>query len=168
MADSADEKEGRQMQTPTRTQLFLCALLFWACALVRGAGPRGLWAEGQAGLRAGRQWLHSAANSGLTLRVTALGGGLGADGDGLHIGALLRLNGHVVQELAPRPRRDGVLELPLPRGGGGLLEISVAALNGAACVTAAGSELRWLGDEAARDALALVVRLTPLAVPLCR
>jgi len=156
------------MQTPNRIQLLACALLFWASALGRYACPPRLTQPLDASLQQAWDALRSASAvaTGTTVRVATVGGAALSDPQGLRIGALARLNGHVVHELAPAPRRDGVLELLLPKGGG-LLEISVAVINSTACVTAAASELRWLGDDAALDALALVVRLTPLHTPLC-
>ena len=157
------------MQTPNRMQLLACALLFWASALGRYACPPRLTQPLDASLRQAWEALRRASDvaTSTTVRVATIGGAALSDPQGLRIGALARLNGHVVHELAPAPRRDGVLELLLPKGGGGLLEIRVAVINSTACVTAAASELRWLEDAAALDALALVVRLTPLHTPLC-
>ena len=157
------------MQTPTRTQLLSFALVFWTLALGRLGGaprgdPRSLLPLAQAldwvGLRS--------LSAGTTVRIATLGAAGGRARDELRIGAQARLNGRIVHELAPMPHDDGVLELLLPREGSGLLEIQVAVINRAACVTAAASELRWLGEQASVDVLALVVHLTPLYTPLCR
>lgn len=157
------------MQTPTRTQLLSCALVFWTLALGRlGGAPRGD-PRSLLPLAQTLDWVGiRSLPPRTTVRIATLGAAGGLARDDLHIGAQARLNGRIVHELAPRPHRDGVLELLLPRDGGGLLEIQVAVMNGAACVTAAASELLWLGDRASLDVLALVVHLTPLYTPLCR
>jgi len=169
------------MQIPDRRHLIACALLFWIAALGRYSSPQSLPHGLAHGLRdrllnlriaaAHGSWdvtgKDTAESEGTTVRIATLSGRAGARIDALRLGAQARLNGRIVHELAPSLREDGVLELLLPKGERGLLEISIAALNSAACVTAAASDLRWLSDDAPLDVMALVLRLTPLSTPLC-
>lgn len=80
-----------------------------------------------------------------------------------------RLNGRVIAQLAPQPLGERLL-LRLPPQARGLLEVRVAIVNRAACLSAVASDSRWLafdGHVPTATYLAWPLSLIPLPTPLC-
>lgn len=80
-----------------------------------------------------------------------------------------RLNGRVIVQLAPQPLGDR-LRLRLPPQARGLLEVRVAIVNRASCLSAVASDSRWLASERhvpTATYLAWSLSLIPLPTPLC-
>ncbi|HNN96368.1 MAG TPA: hypothetical protein PKI03_29035 [Pseudomonadota bacterium] len=160
------------MYKPPRIPIIACALLFWLSAILRVASAdylHRLFDRALAAARLANDRHAPPAAARRQVEVAALNLPPPPDGGGLRLVAQARLNGRVILQLAPQPSGDRLL-LPLPLHARGLLQVSVAVLNGATCMIAAASESRWFDSDrypATADTLSLALSLRPLPKPLC-